>query len=127
MLRLLLDIHIKPVVATQVRRTRPECPIESLLRWHDGMNRTATDAEILEAAHQHTMTLVTYDRRTIPLLLRNWALRNRTHAGVIFVDGKTMRTNDVGSQVRSLAALWDAHHHEDWTNVVHYLRAGAQQ
>jgi len=89
--------------------------------------RTATDAEILEAAHQEAMTLVTYDRRTIPLLLRGWALRNRTHAGVIFVDGKTMRTNDVGSQVRSLAALWDAHHHEDWTNVVHYLRAGAQQ
>src|SRR5947209_10240886 len=91
MLRLLLDIHIKPVVATQVLRIRPECPIESLLRWHDGAYRTATDTEILEAAHRESSTLVTYDRRTIPLLLRNWALRDRPHAGVI--DRKSTRLN----------------------------------
>src|SRR5947209_16976648 len=127
MLRLLLDIHIKPVVATQVLRIRPECPIESLLRWHDGAYRTATDTEILEAAHRESSTLVTYDRRTIPLLLRNWALRDRPHAGVIFVDGKTMRMDDVGSQVRSLTAEWDAHQHEDWTNRVQYLRASEEQ
>jgi predicted nuclease of predicted toxin-antitoxin system len=126
MLSLLLDIHIKPVVATQVLRARPACSIASLLRWHDGMYRTATDAEILEAAHRDAMTLVTYDQRTIPLLLRAWAQRGKSHAGVIFVDGRTMRTDDVGSQVRSLITLWDAHQHEDWTNMVHYLRMDEQ-
>jgi hypothetical protein len=122
MLRLLLDIHIKPVVATEVLRARPECPIASLLRWRDGVFRSATDAEILEAAHRDAMTLVTYDQRTIPLLLRGWALRGFSHGGVVFVDGKTMRTDHVGSQVRGLTTLWDAHQHEDWTNIVHYLR-----
>jgi predicted nuclease of predicted toxin-antitoxin system len=127
MLRLLLDIHIKPVVATQIHRAHSECWIESLLTWRDGMYRTAPDPEILEAAHQDAMTLVTYDQRTIPLLLKNWALRDRTHAGVIFINGKTIRLDDVGSQVRSLVALWDAHQYEDWTNVVHYLRADPDQ
>lgn len=123
MLRLLLDIHIMPVVAAQILRIRPECPIESLLRWRNGTYRTATDTEILEAAHRDATTLVTYDQRTIPLLLRNWAIRDRAHSGVIFVDGKTIRMDDVGGQVRSLTALWDAHQEEDWTNMVHYLRA----
>lgn len=123
MLRLLLDIHIKPVVARHVQRSRPECRIESLPTWHGGVYRTAPDAEILEAAHQDAMTFVTYDQRTIPLLLRNLALRGHTHGGVIFINGKTINLDDVGSQVRSLAALWDAHQNEDWTNVVDYLRA----
>lgn len=122
MLRLLLDIHIKPAVATQVLRVRPDCPIISLLRWHDGMYRAAPNTEILEAAQRDAMTLITYDQRTVPLLLGGWALRGRSHAGVIFVDGKTMRPDDVGTQVRSLTTLWDAHRHEDWTNIVHYLR-----
>src|SRR5579872_5351076 len=126
MLRLLLDIYIKPAVATEILRIRPECRIASLLRWHDGTFRTATDTEILEAAYREATTLVTYDQRTIPLLLRNWALRERAHAGVIFVDGKTMRMDDVGSQVRSLTVLWDERQHEDWTNVVHYLRVGTR-
>ena len=34
------------------------------------------------------LTLVTYDRRTIPPLLKDWAEEGRPHAGVIFVDEK---------------------------------------
>jgi hypothetical protein len=122
MLRLLLDVHIKPVVATQVVRMRPDCSITSLLRWHDGMYRIAPDAEFFEAAQRETTTLVTYDRRTIPLLLQGMALRGLPHAGVVFIDDKTMRTDDVGSQVRGLIHLWDNHCHEDWLNRVQYLR-----
>ena len=122
MLRLLLDIHLTPKVAAEVRRIRPDCRIESLLSWHGGAYRTAADVEILEAAHRAGWTLVTYDLRTIPALLRVWALRSIPHGGVIFIDGKTMRPDDVGSQVRGLAVVWDRHQNDDWTNVVQYLR-----
>jgi hypothetical protein len=30
-------------------------------------------------------------------------------------------------RLTSEPALWDAHQHEDWTNVVHYLRADTEQ
>ena len=37
------------------------------------------------------LTLVTYDRRTIPPLLKTWAEEERTHGGVVFVDEKRFR------------------------------------
>lgn len=126
MLRLLLDIHVKPAIAAQVLRIRPECPIVSLLHWHDGTYRTASDEEILRAAYDERLALVTYDQRTIPPLLRRQALRGIPHGGVVFVDSKSMRPDDVGSLVRSLCMLWDTRRDDDWVNRVHYLRPDAR-
>jgi hypothetical protein len=121
-LRLLLDIHIKPEVAAGVAAHRSACPVESLRNWKGGRYRTALDPDILAAAHEDGMTLVTYDLKSIPLLLRAWGAMSRPHGGVVFVDHKTILANDIGGQVRSLVYLWDTRGHEDWTNVVDYLR-----
>jgi len=56
---------------------------------------------LLEAAKQR-LTLVTYDRRTIPPLLKLWAEEQRPHGGVIFVDEKTISPADIGGLVRAL-------------------------
>ena len=59
---------------------------------------------LLEAA-AHRLTLVTYDRRTIPPLLKTWAGAGRQHGGVIFVDEKTISPADIGALVLALSNL----------------------
>ncbi|HWR17730.1 MAG TPA: hypothetical protein VN577_23070 [Terriglobales bacterium] len=51
------------------------------------------------------MTFVTYDRGTIPPLLKVWAEEERSHGGVLFVDEKTISPTDIGGLVRALISL----------------------
>jgi hypothetical protein len=133
-LHLLLDIHIKPEVAAGVAAHRSACLIESLRErsstgaWtlQGGQYRTALDPDILAAAHEDGVTLVTYDLKSIPLLLRTWGAIGRSHGGVIFGDHKTILANDVGGQIRGLIYLWDTRGQEGWTNVVDYLRPASR-
>ena len=59
---------------------------------------------LLEAAKQR-LTLVTYDRRTIPPLLKSWAEAGRAHGGVTLVDDKTIAPSNIGALVWALAEL----------------------
>jgi hypothetical protein len=73
-----------------------------------------------EAATQG-LTLVTYDRRTIPLLLKPWAEEGRQHGGV-FVDEKTISPADIGGLVWALTRLARETGNWDWTNRIYFLR-----
>jgi hypothetical protein len=121
MLAFLLDIHISPKVAEQITTKRPDIPIQSLRSWRDGTLRKAEDTDILEAACEESLTLVTYDQKTIVPFVVQWMQDNRDHAGVLFVDDYTIAQEDIGTQVRSLIAFWDAHSQEEWKNGVSYL------
>ena len=70
----------------------------------------------------HGLTLVTYDRRTIPPLLKAWAEEGRKHGGVIFVDEKTISPSDPGGLARSLTTLSRKTAKWDWTDRVCFLR-----
>jgi hypothetical protein len=70
----------------------------------------------------HRWSLVTYDRRTIPPLLKTWAESGLHHGGVVFVDEKTIPPSSVGGLVRSLAALAKETAPWDWTDRVIFLR-----
>ncbi|MGC2271344.1 MAG: hypothetical protein WA539_05135 [Candidatus Sulfotelmatobacter sp.] len=78
---------------------------------------------MLEAAKQR-LTLVTYDRKTIPPLLKLWAEEGRSHGGVIFVDEKTISPADIGGLVRALISLAGETAEVDWTDQVYFLRSG---
>ena len=69
------------------------------------------------------MTLVTFDLRTIPSLLRLCAEHGMDHSGVIFVDDRTVAQHDIGGLVAALCAVWKAQRNMDWTNRVVYLRS----
>jgi len=122
MLRLLLDEHISPRVAEGLRRRNRSTVVYALADWEHGNFLGEDDnACLLEAARQR-LTLVTYDCRTIPLLLKTWAESGRRHGGVIFVDEKTIAPADVGGLVQALYRLCKASNRWDWTDRICFLR-----
>ncbi len=81
-----------------------------------------SDDRVLRAAAEDGLTLVTYDLRTIPPLLAEWAAAGQAHAGVVFVDQRSIRTSDVGGPVRAMAQFWDRERERDWQNRIVFLR-----
>jgi len=122
MLKLLLDEHISPHVANGLRRRVRTTEILYLAEWEDGRFLGQDDHACLRAASAQHLTLVTYDRRTIPPLLKIWAEEGRTHCGVVFIDEKTISPADVGGLVRALTALARETRNWDWTNRIYFLR-----
>lgn len=120
-LRLLLDENLSDVVAEQVRRHRGDVAIESVHTWRAGAFRGRRDLDLLRAAREEMWTLVTYDQNTIPPLFFEFIQSGEDHAGVVFIDERTIRPDDFGRLVRSLIAFWNTHQHIDWTNRVLYL------
>lgn len=81
-----------------------------------------SDENCLSDASAHGLTFVTYDRRTIPRLLKSWAEQGLTHGGVIFVDEKTISPLDKGALIRALAMLAKETERWNWANRVYFLR-----
>ena len=109
MLKLLLDEHISPVVADGLHHRNRQLVVFCMTEWEGG--------EFLLG-----LTLVTYDRRTIPPLLKTWGEEGRKHGGVIFVDEKTVSPSDTGGLIGGLSDLWRKTSKWDWTNRVYFLR-----
>ncbi len=122
MLKLLLDEHISPGVAASLRRRDRKVVVFGMAEWEDGNFLGQDDSACLQQAAVQKLTLVTYDRRTIPPLLKDWAEAGRQHAGVIFVDEKTISQADIGGLVQSLGVLLKEARDWDWTDRVCFLQ-----
>jgi hypothetical protein len=124
MLKLLLDEHISLKVANGVYRRNRSLVVHPMVQWESGNFLGKEDSVCLLEAAKQGLTLVTYDRRTIPPLLKLWAEEARSHGGVIFVDEKTISPADIGGLVQALIALAREAGDVDWTNRVYFLRSG---
>ena len=122
MLKLLLDEHISPDVANGLRRRNRAIDVRYMVEWEDGHFLGQEDSACLREAAAQGLTLVTYDRRTIPPLLKTWAEEERTHGGVIFVDERTISPADIGGLVWALTRLARETGNWDWTNRIYFLR-----
>src|SRR5271155_4096332 len=122
MVKLLLDEHISPAVAEGLRRRNRSLAVVCMAAWEDGEFLGQRDFVCLQEAAMQGLTLVTYDRRTIPLLLKVWAEEGRKHGGVVFVDEKTISPADTGGLVRALSELARSTTRWDWTDRVCFLR-----
>jgi hypothetical protein len=123
MLKLLLDEHISPEVANGLQRRNRLLVVHSMVQWEGGNFLGKEDSACLLEAARQRLTLVTYDRRTVPPLLKLWAEEERSHGGVIFVDEKTISPADIGGLVRALISLAGETGEMDWTNQVYFLRS----
>jgi hypothetical protein len=122
MLKLLLDEHISPDVASGLRRRSRAIKVQAMAEWDGGNFLGQDDSACLREAGTQRLTVVTYDRRTIPPLLKAWAEEERSHGGVVFVDEKTISPADIGGLVRALASLVREGNRWDWTNRIVFLR-----
>jgi hypothetical protein len=122
MLKLLLDEHISPAVAKGLRRRDRALTVYAMTEWQGGNFLGQDDTACLTEAAAHKLTLVTYDRRTIPPLLKSWAEAGRSHAGVIFVDDKTIVPSDIGGLVLALACLVKEGRKWDWSDRICFLK-----
>jgi hypothetical protein len=121
-LKLLLDEHISPDVAEGLRRRNRALVVRYIAEWEGGDFLGRDDSACLQQAARQGLTLVTYDRRTIPPLLKTWAEEERAHAGVVFVDEKTISPADIGGLVRALKQLARESGRWDWTNRIYFLQ-----
>ena len=121
MLKLLLDEHISPGVAQSLRRRDRSIAVFAMADWEEGNFLGLEDSACLQEAAMQKLTLVTYDRRTIPPLLKDWAEEGRQHAGVIFIDEKTISPADIGGLVYSLGLLVKEARDWDWTDRICFL------
>jgi hypothetical protein len=90
--------------------------------WHQGHFFQAPDPDLVAEATGERMTLVTYDLKTIPSLLRRLAEEGQHHSGVILIDDATIASWNVGGIAAALAALWRAHGTEDWTDRCQFVQ-----
>ncbi|MEI9969025.1 MAG: hypothetical protein WDM87_10490 [Terracidiphilus sp.] len=121
MLKLLLDEHISPAVGAGLRRRIPSIAAYGLAEWEAGAFLGQDDATFLRHAATYRWTLVTYDRRTIPPLLKEWAESGQHHGGVILIDEKTISPSDIGGQIRDLTALLREAGAWNWSDRVCFL------
>ena len=119
---LLLDEHLSPKIAAGLRRLNLSVVVYSMNEWKGGAFLGRTDAECLTQAARERLTLVTYDRRTIPTLLKSWREQGRSHGGIIYVDEKTIPSDDIGSLVRAIAQLIREFGEVEWTDRQAFLR-----
>jgi hypothetical protein len=127
MLHILTDEQISPEVAVAAGRLCRGVPITTLFEWMDGHFVGAPDGEILREAARQKMTLLSFDLRTIPALLRTWGEQGTAHGGLIFVDEKSIPQSDIGGMARALCELWKFQGDADWTNRCFFLRQVRKQ
>ena len=118
----LTDENISPVVAQEIRRTRPDIEIQSLMEWHEGRYVTKGDDIILEEAHAESRTFITYDRISMRSLLNSLYNQNRTHSGVVFIDNRSIQNNDFGKLIGAITNFCDLSFDSDLINSENYLR-----
>ena len=102
-----------------------KCPgmkVVTLQEWRSGSFLGVDDPTILSEARRDGLTFVSCDQRTLPPLLKQWAEEGVEHAGVVFVDHKTIAPQEIGGLVAALCELWKSERPADWTNRIVFLR-----
>jgi predicted nuclease of predicted toxin-antitoxin system len=98
--RFLLDEHINPAVAIQLRRKGYDAA-----SIHETEHLGLHDPEVLELAAAQRRSLVTYNIVDFEALAGQWFARGLGHSGIVLVHERTIPQRTVGKLVRALAAL----------------------
>jgi len=122
MLRFLLDETISRKVALQAKKRCPEMEIISIHDWENGRFLGMSDGEILRAAAQQNLTLVTYDQSTVLMHMAEFVHEGYDHGGIIVIDARKIAQRDIGGLLKVLCWIWDAEAKPDWRNRTGFIR-----
>lgn len=122
MLRFLLDEHFSEKVAKQAATRCVGLHVVAMKHWRDGMFLASADSVWLPEAAKDKLTLITYDRATIPPVLKAWAEQGIHHGGVIFVDNRSIPQRDIGGLVKAICKFWQENRKLDWQDRVDFLK-----
>ena len=129
MLKLLLSERISPNVASGLRRRSRGVDVQTMAEWEGGNFLAREEVACLKEAAGQRLTFVTYDRLTIPPLLKAWADEECasgecSHGGFIFIDEKSIPPVETRGLVLALGRLAKETQSWDWTDRVCFLRGG---
>lgn len=106
-MRLLLDEHLDPELAAQLRRLGHDVTAVA----DDPPLRGLSDRELLDLASHQRRVLVSYDARDLLVLVEERQLASEPNAGVILVSPKRYPQGDRGHGplLRALVAVLEQH------------------
>lgn len=115
----LLDSHLALAVVPGVRAAS-DCEIYHLSHWRDGAFRNARDEDILFAARESDLVVVTGDVSTVSATVYGRMAQGEAPSPVVFVPSRMLQ--DVGGLVHALTDLCPQLAHLDPVYPVVYLR-----
>lgn len=115
--RLVLDHHYPAAIARGLRERGFDAATVLALQWHE-----LSDEALLSNCAAGHLVLLTNNVADFSVIVRQWQLEGRSHAGLIFTsDAARPRTRaGAGAYISALAELM----HDDagaWTDRVHWL------
>lgn len=100
--RFLLDEHVNPAVAIQLRRKGYD-----VISVHETPYQGLPDFGVLEVGAAQHRAVVTYNITDFEGLAGQWFTRGQHHSGIVLVHERTISQRTVGALVRALARLAD--------------------
>lgn len=93
-----------------------------MAHWHHGRLRQARDEDILIAALEADLLLVSYDVGTIPAIVHDWLAEGRSSPQVALIHSHAIRQQDIGGIVAGIIALYDGFLSFDQGYPILYMR-----
>lgn len=119
--RLLADENTSHRFVTACRRLVKGFPIIHIASWQDGLWLGLDDAALLVSCAEAGLTLVAFDRATLPWHAGQVLRAGEDHGGLVLFR-RTVRSTDYGHQARVLTEFWISEGHTwDWLNRIVYL------
>lgn len=111
-MKLYFDEHVHPLVAVMLSERGIDCRTT-----REAGNLGRSDEDQLRYATAQERVLVTFDRRDFLILARQWAVTNRSHAGLIL-----STQCPVPELLRYLLHCYAHHQYEDLTDHILWLK-----
>jgi predicted nuclease of predicted toxin-antitoxin system len=105
-LRVWLDSHLSPALARALRERGYDVVA---LQDEPRSLRSLPDELLLADAARQGRAIVTYNARDFAPLHKVFLAGRRSHAGIVLISSRAIRQDDIGGQLRALAAFVDEH------------------
>ncbi len=120
MIRLLADANTSRRFIQACLRLDKEFPIIHIADWMNGKHRTSNDPVLLEVLREHSLVLISFDRRTLAMHAGQLTRSGSGHAGVILFR-RSVSQMDYGKQSRLVVEFWREARDWDWSDRIEYL------